>query len=344
MRRLDLKSVIGAGLVLLTVAAGCQSGGVANGARSSTLTPAPATSPGSGGRIVFGRPGPIIIKPDIGQAEIVVVNPNGTGARKVSLRIPVDGGGGAIWSPDGSKLLLTNIQRLDAAKKFLPFRPATVAPDGSDFKLLRLPNAPSDMFCDAWSPDGAHILCGFGGKSPGVFSVQTSGSGAPLRLTTNPHGAPDYPGDYSPDGSRIVFVRVEPGSGPNPDDTMRAALFVTNADGSGSPHQITPYGAVNPHDFAAVAHWSPNGQDIIYATPPSTHGVIHIIHADGTDRRTIDPGGFPLAPNWSPNGKQIVFTMYVGQDMQIFTANLDGTNLTQVTNTPGQKNFADWGH
>ena len=118
-----MRATIGVGLVLLTLAAGCQSGGGAVGSGISTLTSGPTTSPSPSGRIVFSRPGPILIKPDIGHAAIVVVNPNGSGVHRVSLRIPVDGGGGAIWSPDGSKLLITNIQRLNAAKKFLPFRP-----------------------------------------------------------------------------------------------------------------------------------------------------------------------------------------------------------------------------
>ena len=320
---------------------------------SSESGSAPVTRPSAaqssaardGGWIVFSRVGPIVLQPDVGTADVVIMDPDGTGARVVSLTPPVEGGGGAFWSPDGFRLLITNLLRLGGARGFKPFRPATVSPDGSNLHMLDVPNGPFNMFCEAWSPDGTRIACGFGGGRPGVFTIDATDGSDPLRLSTNPYGArgADYPGDYSPDGSRVVFVRVKPGHAPNVDNTMRAAVYVVNADGSGRPRQVTPFGSVNPHDFAAIAHWSPDGQDIIYASPPSTHGLIHIVRADGTDLRTIDPGGFPLAPNWSPDGKKIVFTRYVGEDQEIFTANADGSDMVQITDTPGLKNMADWG-
>lgn len=321
--------VIIAALVGAAAAAGCS---------GSTSPPNPSKPAVRQARVVFSR----LNRVNGFYADVFVASPDGTHVRRVPLAFPLDGGGGAVWSPDGTKLLLTNVSRTDATTGRVSYRPATVDADGSRFKLLLVPGAPIDMFCEAWSPDGTRLLCGIGGKKPGLLSIRASDGGEAMRLSTAPAGMHDVPGDYSPDGTQVLFTRIKPHRSHVVLDEIQAALFVTNANGGGQPHQITPYGAVNPHDYGAVAHWSPNGRDIVYATPPSTHGLIHIIHVDGTDLRTIDPGSFPLAPDWSPNGKQIVFTMYVGQDTQIFTANVDGTNLTQLTNAPGQKNFADW--
>ena len=336
-----MKRSIHRALVAAVLLTACSSG---SGGSPATRPSAAQPSGGrDGGWIVFARVGPILLQPDVGTADVVIMHPDGTGAHVVSVEPPVEGGGGAFWSPDGSELLITNLLRLGGARGFMRFRPATVDPDGSDLHMLDVPNGPFDMFCGAWSPDGARIACAFGGRSPGVFTIRATDGGDPLRLSTNPFGAADYPGDYSPDGSRLVFVRVKPGHAPDPENTMQAAVFVVDADGSGRPHRITPFGSVNPHDFAAVAHWSPDGRDIIYASRPSPHGLIHIVHPDGTDLRTIDPGGFPLAPNWSPDGTKIVFTRYVGEDQEIFTANADGSDIVQITDTPGLKNMADGG-
>jgi len=320
-------------LALLVVA-------VAAGDAAATGAPLLTASP-SKGRIVFSRH-----KANTNYADVYVTDPDGTNLRKVPQASPLEGGGSAVWSPDGSKLLLSNIFPTGRTRK-IGFRPAIVNPDGSNFRLLLVPGAPPDMWCGAWSPDGKRLLCNFGGKTPGVFSIRASDGGDLVRLSKNPFGANgrDLPGDYSPDGSKIVFVRVKPGKNPNPDEINNtAAVFVANADGSGNLRQLTPYGAVNPHDFGAVAHWSPDGRHIIYGSAVSNNsGVIVIVRPDGTGRRTIDFGAFPQAPGWSPDGKKIVFTMFVGQETDIFTANSNGTGLFRLTHTKSQELTADWG-
>ena len=302
---------------------------------------APRRASASAGRIVFAR-----YNAQSDSAEVFVSSPNGAHVHQVPLALPLEGGGGAVWSPGGRKLLLSNMLPTGRWSK-VGFRPAIVNPDGSRFRLLPMQGAPFDMSCGAWSPNGKRLLCNFGGKAHGVFSVRASDGGDRVRLSRNPFGpkGSDYPGDYSPDGSKVVFVRVRPGAEPNPGDMKNdAAVFVAKADGSGRPRRITPYGAVNAHDFAAVAHWSPDGRHIIFGSATTSNsGVIVIVRRDGTGRRTINPGAFPEAVNWSPDGKRIVFTMYVGNETDIFTANIDGSGLFQLTDTQALELAADWG-
>jgi Tol biopolymer transport system component len=283
---------------------------------------------GTDGRIVFSR------QLDSGGANLFVAQADGSGVRKVPMPELVEDFGSGRWSPDGSKLLISNLLRFDAAGELLPFRPATVRPDGSGFRMLEPPGAPDDMLCGAWSPDGKRILCGFGGEQPGVFSIRSSDGGRPIRLTTNPYGGSDVAGDYSPDGDKAVIVRFQG------EDT---ALFVVDTDGR-HLRQLTPYGLAQGHELA-TARWSPDGRSILFATAEGGLSLIRLKDAHLTSI-TLDTGGKAyqaFAPGWSPDGTKIVVSLSVDQQEDIYTVRKDGSHLQRITNTPAFEPFADWG-
>ena len=301
-----------------------------------------AKVPGPNGQIAFGR----------GDGQIFIADPDGTNEHELTLP-GFDFAFNPVWSPDGSKLLVSVFPPGDDQGG----RPVTVEPDGSNLKLLLVPDAPTnmDIGCRAWSPDGTQLLCQgqiFEGdhSMDGIYTIRASDGGDFTRLTTNPFpptgefGGGDIPGDYSPDGSQFVFVRAKPGADPNAHH-QRGALFVENTDGTGL-RQIVPYGLANSHDNA-VAHWSPDGSSILFA---SDHGSLFVVHPDGTGVRRIplDTGGgfsFAFAPGWSPDGTRIVFSLFLDKTGQvdIYTARSDGTDLVNVTDTPDFEDFADWG-
>ena len=300
--------------------------------------PARAAAPGTNEQITFARqlPG--------GGADVFTTNPDGSNTHQVPLVYPAEDFGIPIWSPDRSQLLISNILRSDASGNLLPFRPATVDLDGSNFKLLKPPNAPFDMSCSGgWYAGGSRLLCGFGDSQPGVFSIRASDGGDPVRLTTYPYGtscnACDAPADVAPDGRRFVFLRFKDENTTH----QQVALFVEKLDGTGL-RQLTPYGLAEPHEIAS-AQWSPDGREIISET---TQGRLFVVHPDGTGLTMIrlqtgTTQYFAFEPDWSPDGTRIVFCMYINGQEDIYTANADGSNLVQVTNTPAFENGPDWG-
>jgi len=306
-----------------------------------------ATFPGTNGRIAFTQGDQNGVAP----TNIITANPDGSGQQQLPLPdgIGVEFFSGAVWSSDGSKLLISHTFRLDSTGQCcLPFRPAIVNPDGSGFTQLTVAYGPMDMDCETWSVDQTRLLCAFGDQYAGVFGIRATDGGDPVRLTTNPDGAEDLATDVSPDGTRFVFVRYKPGASPqhNPDRTQQVALFVENLDGTGL-QQLTPFGLALPHDFSS-ANWSPDGREILSTL---SNGRLFTVHADGTGLTPIPlqigtGKYFAFQPHWSPDGTRIIFCAFINSGEGIYTANPDGSGVKQVTfTTNSAASFAgpNWG-
>jgi Tol biopolymer transport system component len=300
--------------------------------------PTAATGSSNADRIAFARQ-----MPD-GGANVFTADSDGSDVQQVPLLYPAEDFGIPMWSPDRSRLLISHVLRFDASGNLLPFRPATVDPDGGNFTLLDPPNAP-DMGCfGGWYPDGSRLLCSVAsGDAPGVFSIRASDGGDPVRLTSYPFEAScnacDEATDVSPDGTKFVFLRYKNEN----TNHQQVALFVENLDGTGL-RQITPYGLAQPHEIAS-AQWSPDGRQIISET---TQGRLFVVRLDGTGGAPIklQTGTnkyFAFEPDWSPDGTRIVFCMAINGQEDIYTANVDGTGLVQVTDTTDFENGPDWG-
>jgi Tol biopolymer transport system component len=287
--------------------------------------PAQAKTPGPDGQIVFGR-----FNTGLGDFQIFTANPDGTSQVQVLPGVAEC----PRWSPDGTRILVcvTNQGGL--------VRPATLRPAGSGFRLLDNPDPTLNLGCWAWSPGGARLACeGWDDANParpaGVFTVRSSDGGGLVRVTANPFGAHDVPGDYSPDGRRIVFLRD------NDPNTETGALFVVNTDGSGL-RKITA------QNFAEDSgSWSPDGRWILFS---SDKGKLFVVHPDGSGLRQIrldaGPGGyFAFEPAWSPNGTHIVLGLFLAStgEQHLYTVRPTGSDLRQVANTQGSEEFPDWG-
>ncbi|MGE5228001.1 MAG: TolB family protein [Planctomycetaceae bacterium] len=288
---------------------------------SGTMPAAPPGRPS--GTILYAR-----WMPNVQQGRWFTIAPDGS--HETDLHITATC---AVWWPSGDRILITDDSAFGPDQ---PLRPATVAPDGTDLHALDATRDPNlNLGCGDVSPDGSRIaLEGFGRRNRathGIYTVRSRDGGDLVRLST---GADSYP-IYSPDGSRLVFLRTKPGVVPD----GAGALFVMNADGT-AQRRITPWGGA----FLNYA-WSPDGRWIAFEQP---YGRLALVHPDGTGSHvvpvTLPAGSGATNPSWSPDGRWIAFSLTEGTTATIAIVRPDGSDLTIVTHASGlPENAPNWG-
>jgi Tol biopolymer transport system component len=293
----------------------------------STPGPAQAKFPGRNGQILFLRSDPATQEGGF----IYTVNPDGSHARKVlpfALDCP-------HWSPNGS--LIAACGRPDGSSAMI------LDPDTGSVREIFSSEPTLFLACPVWSPDSKRLTCGqfqppADPSLDGMYSIRSSDGGDVRRITSNP-GGQDEPADYSPDGTQVVFIRTDP----THPSSANQAIFVTNLDGTGL-RQISPWGS---RGLGINTGWSPDGKTIVF----SSNGSLYRVHPDGTGLATIPLAGtnssaIAFDPGWSPDGTKIVFGLFTspgsGQE-GIYTANVDGSDLQQVTDSPTHDDSQDWG-
>jgi hypothetical protein len=287
----------------------------------------PAQPSSVNGRIVFGRSAP-----NVDEVRLFSVLPDASD----EVALPVSFTDCAEWSPDGTRLHITASEYPGSR-----LRPALVKADGTGFTLLdATTDANLNLGCGDWTPDASRlVLEGFpqaGDPSlNGIYSVRASDGGDLEVLSGNPYGGYDAVPQVSLADGSIVFLRTDPARELANDV---GALFVMRADGSGL-RRITPWGLA-----ASSGGWSPDGRWIAFTAPSRE---LYLVRPDGTGLApvTVDlPAGTPMQPRWSPDGAQLVFGLRTNNRGDIYTVAVDGSDLTQITDTPTiDERWPDWG-
>ncbi len=139
-------------------------------------------------------------------------------------------------------------------------------------------------------------------------------------------------GVWSPDGTRIAFNADYD----DPDLTDRTAIwdiYTMNPDGSDVTKLTHSVGLEGDPGY------SPDGKLLAFdSAEPGRQGIWVMNAQDGSDERLVSatPPGFEpdFGPRFSPDGTKIVFARgqaFAGLSWGLWTVNLDGTGLTQIT-------------
>jgi TolB protein len=239
-----------------------------------------------------------------GAEDIFTVAADGSDPRQVTHTPAGQGGSEAPeWTPDGRLLLdsdragdihvfVTDGDGRNAAQ--------VIRSDGLDLS----PGISPDAKLLAFEHDSADFSAGGIFLSPrqhGEFDQFNQVTFAPGLAT----GGFDTDPEFSPDGSKIAFLRVLSTERPN----ARSAVWVMRVDGSGLT-QLTPY-ALN----ATSPRWSPDGTHIAFSSNSDNFtdtlpANVYVMRPDGGDLTQIthrSGGAHAFTPDWSPDGSRLVY-------------------------------------
>ena len=173
----------------------------------------------------------------------------------------------------------------------------------------------------AFSPDGSTILFtrGTGAQARALFRVPLLG-GEARRIVED---ATD--GSWSPDGNRIVFLRMQPAS-----PGKVAATYVMVAASDGTSQRVLTHVAGSA---LASPHWSPDGRQISLTGTAVGSGSfsLRLVNVDtGAMETAVAPtAGRPWAARWTPSGR-LLYT-----DGQMSAGSLAGTTGRLLAVAPG---------
>ena len=271
---------------------------------------------------------------------ISVMNPDGSGRAQLTLpqiscpppnRPPGYSCGpdqvdfSPAWSPDGKQIAF--IRSVSAPNFRMAAEVFVMNADGSNQRqLTQLGGFVHVLSPPSWAPDGTTLA--FVGPHLGdyysqVYVMNADGSGPrPIGRGVDPA--------WSPDGSKLAFTS--------------GGLHLMNPDGSGRTQITAPQNpAPNLVDYDWGPVWSPDGTRILFNRSVGCDWddacesiTIWTVNADGSNPAKLAHIEAYGRLAWSPDGKKILFST----NGDLFTMEVDGSNVTNVTNNPDESEWA----
>jgi Tol biopolymer transport system component len=148
--------------------------------------------------------------------------------------------------------------------------------------------------------------------------------------------------DWSPDDSKILYGPSYYTPGYEPD------VWTMNPDGSSR----TPILTLSSVDMPGIygLRYAPNGKKLVFAG--AVHGEkesqsyynLYLVDIDGTNLTKLIGNDVNWQPSWSADGQKIVFVRLNSSngESDIWTINVDGAGLRQLTNLPGSELHPSW--
>jgi hypothetical protein len=265
------------------------------------------------GRILFSRIMPL------GETRYFVVGLDGAGETPFAPGKEFEG---RQLSPDGSHIAIVgpNEEGLLVG--------GTVGVDGNGFRLFAAPDPALNLACGVWAPDDRMACEGWDDSDParaGIYSVRASDGSDLQRITRHR----DIPCDYSPDGTKLAFMRT------GKDEAVGTLMLMES--GGGKARALLDDIALT----GIPCDWSPDGRSILV----TSDGALKVVTPGGVQSPIEGDGleGFSLGAVWSPDGSHVLFAMTLqGDDFDVYTVAADGTDLARIADSELLEEPANW--
>ena len=331
----------------------------------------PVFSP-DGREIAFGR------ALETGEAALLVV-PSLGGPERQLAEAPIDGGI-PEWSPDGKYILVSDresddsplglfaVSRETGEKRRLTKPPEQAfgdanphfSPDGRTLAFVRMSvgtvtgylldldenlepqGEPRQLIAGQWNPrnltwtaDGTEIIfdSGRSGAARRLMRIAVEGGQPPRPLAGTGENA--YAPTISQQGNRLAFVR-----------TTAAQANIWRVETAGPGTQAgAPRKLISSSRLDVVPRYSPDGEQIVFASDRSGSAQIWVADADGANaRRLTHRFSVAATPHWSPDGEQIVFHGQTerGKNFDIYVMSARGGVARRLTTDPSPDLRPTW--
>jgi hypothetical protein len=191
-------------------------------------------------------------------SNIVVMDADGTNAYYL---VQGDRPSAPVWSPSGSKIAFWNTVQYGTPGLH------TIDPVGTNDVNL-YPN--TDLHPEDWSPDGQTIIAlatSAEDLTVNLFKVSSNGGSSTQFLAASPLLGDLFRARYAPDGSKIAYAYWS-------NQDLGCDIYVINADGSGTPENIT--GGIST--CVTISDWAPattpGAPTAVGATPGNTSALV----------------------------------------------------------------------
>ena len=272
----------------------------------------PTFSP-DGSQLAFGRGVPAERRNDI-----LIVNTDGSGERKLASFPRYFDTEHPVWSPDGTKIIAPVIE-MNPAWDAVP-----IEIDVASGATRRVGNTRRFNLNDlAFLPDASALLMTAADADTAREQIwlQPYPDGAPVRVTNDLSSYESL--SVTRDGSQIAAVKAE----------TKTSLFTTRLDPGTRPTAITPEGVSRIDDLDVARS---GAMAISYIKDDAM--VVAVVDTPGATPRVLTRTRENFEPAISDDGRTIVFSMEgTNAPPRIYAVNADGSNLRPVTKGEGEQ-------